>query len=199
MKEFFAFLAGAVGYFITLFKFPSGEVKPIKIYDEPHTVSKPVWQQTGNYTVWLYRAGKLDDTYFSGWFKRNNYLPLVAAMCMVESSGGLQISRAVSAKDTSYGVMQVTPYTAGDIYKWGGTVFGQPTVDKLKYMPSSLYFGMTYVKILNERFGMKTYEEVSRAYNGGPGWKKAGQTSLNNTANHWAKIQRVLAENAYYV
>lgn len=196
-KMILDFIREIITRFALVFHTWGNKTAPIRVYDEPH--NQPAWpsfKETGNFFVWQSQAAQLDKMYFGGFFEKNKLIDLIAAMCMVESSGGLNIVRQVSVRDTSYGVMQVTPYTAGDIYKWGGTSFGPPTVDKLKYMPSSLYFGMAYVKILVERFKKSGYEDISRSYNGGPGWKTASATSLANTKNHWLKIQSVLRQNS---
>lgn len=190
---------------LTSFLFPSatrGGNTSVFGPQQAFTVAPYPWPKTGNIIVWKNAAITADNFYFGGWFQKNGLINLVAAMCMVESSGGLYLSRKVSAKDTSYGVMQVTPYTASDVYRWGYTTFGQPTVGKLTDMPTSLYFGMAYVKILRERFKMQSLEQLARGYNGGAGWNNRNAFSSNeafarsqaNTLNHWNKIKVQLAQ-----
>lgn len=157
-----------------------------------HTVNQLQLPAVGDYNVWRANAAQVDREYFNGWFKRKNYLNLVAAMCMVESSGGRFLTREVSARDTSYGVMQVTPYTASDIFSRGYNRF-RPTQENLMTVRGGLYFGMAYIKILHDDFGLRTKEQITKAYNGGPGWSRRGARTAQMVQRHWGRVSDFLA------
>ncbi len=167
------------------------QITPDMIMGPRQPVGAIYYPQTGNIQVWKATATSIDARFFNGWFKKKRLLDLVAAMVMVESSGGINRVRRVSAKDTSFGPMHVTPYTAKDIYSRGYTAF-QPTETALSGTTEGMYFGMAYVKILYEVYGKRTTEEIARSYNGGPGYSRLPK-AVTQTAAHWQKVKSYIA------
>lgn len=157
---------------------------------DPTTVpfSFPV---TGNYSSWYRVAQYMDKLYFGGWFAQNDLNRLVAAMVMVESSGGVNRVRIVTARDTSYGPMQVTPYTAKDIYNRGFKTFGYDPLTLIG-TKGGMYYGMAYIKILVQTYGKKTTEDIVKSYNGGPGWRGLSAKGISQVTNHWNKVKSYL-------
>ena len=145
---------------------------------------------TGGFSTWQQNALMMDNKFFGGWFQARGFINLIAGMCMVESSGGLNLSRKVSSKDTSYGVMQVTPYTAQDIYGRGYDQF-PPTETVLMTPVGGMYYGMAYVKILYENYKKTTSQEIARSYNGGPYYRQ-NDGAVSMTLAHWNKIRQYI-------
>jgi Transglycosylase SLT domain len=168
-----------LGYFVT------SQVKK----DDPNFISlTPV----GDVNTWKANAKKMDARFFNGWFSNNGYIDLVAAMVMAESSGGRNLVREVSVRDTSYGPMQVTLYTARDIYERGGYRNYSPTRTVLLTPIGGMYFGMAYIKMLHNLYGFRKYSDITRAYNGGPNF--TGNTArAAQTLAHWNKVNSYIA------
>ena len=113
------------------------------------------------------------------WALRN--ITWVAAMMWAESRGN---PNAVSPAG-ALGLMQVMPATAGDLYKWGYKTY-QPTVDNLKSVRGSIYFGTAYLEYLSEK--SKDREWIARAYNAGPGGKRSDGTWPRETVKYLVAI-----------
>lgn len=158
---------------------------------DPRTVPF-TFPTVANVAGWQNAAREMDRLYFGGWFQNRGLIPLIAAMVMTESSGGKFRVRMVSLRDTSYGPMHVTPYTAKDIYNRGYKLF---TPDPLTLMGTKggLYYGMAYVKILWEVYGRTTPETLAKSYNGGPGYNSFSAKGKNQVQNHWNKVRSYLA------
>lgn len=182
-------LSRVIQAFKDVFKTPVG-VTPIGNKRIPVSTTAPSvsdLQDIGGVMVWQRNALIIDNLYFNGWFQNNGYIQLVAAMCMVESSGGKNRTREVSARDTSYGPMQVTPYTAADLYNRGYRAF-TATKENLLSTPGGLYYGMAYIKVLRTTYGLTSQQAITRAYNGGPGYTQ-NTARATQTLAHWNKVK----------
>jgi hypothetical protein len=157
----------------------------------PKTSNTVTLKAVGEFKDWQDNARKMDNAFFRGWFQNNGYIDLVAAMVMVESTGGRNLVREVSTRDTSYGPMQVTPYTARDIYERGKYRNFPPSKTVLLTPVGGMYFGMAYVKMLREVNGFTKYSDITRAYNGGPNFK-GNIARSNQTLAHWGKVNQFL-------
>jgi soluble lytic murein transglycosylase-like protein len=88
--------------------------------------------------------------------------------------------------------MQVTPYTAQDIFARGYTAF-RPTKENLLTVRGGLFYGMAYIKILWDDFGLRTKEQITKAYNGGPAYARRGGRTIAMVEAHWGKVSDYLA------